>query len=284
MADETSKSSKYEELKEQLYDGITLVEIFFLIAKYIQKDPNCTPFKSYKELVQYSSKTPPAGEEWTKGTQCKKDFYVKNFKKWNQVLEAFDVKGIIIKNTSFGERYTISRSEATFICFIFTRMEKEEFIWKKIRNVKSTNEGYRGFLEIYYKLSNRRQVVEEIDLFIHYLIDSMKNVLPDFEAIALERHLLFVTQRHKMYMLDLVETVNFMPNETKRKISVPYYIEYLRFWDRIVENGAPVIDAINNDFINKCGVKREFVKARKYQSPIKHGEKYQQYMEEYWKK
>ena len=40
MADATSKSSKYEELKEQLYDGITLVEIFFLIGKYIQKDPN----------------------------------------------------------------------------------------------------------------------------------------------------------------------------------------------------------------------------------------------------
>ena len=77
MADETSKSSKYEELKEQLYDGITLVEIFFLIGKYIQKDPNCTLFTSYKELVLYSSKTPPSGEESTKGTQCKKDFYAR---------------------------------------------------------------------------------------------------------------------------------------------------------------------------------------------------------------
>ena len=150
MADEKKSSTKYEDLEKQLYDGITLVEVLFLIGKHIQKDPNCTPFSTYKELLQYASQTPPSGEEDTKGTQCKKDFYVKNFKKWNQVLDSFDVKGLLIKNPSSGERYSLSKSEAKFICLIFDRMEKEEFIWKKIRNVKSINYEYRGFLEIYH--------------------------------------------------------------------------------------------------------------------------------------
>ena len=284
MANEKKSFSKYEELKKQLYDGITLVEVLFLIGKYIQKDPNCTPFSTYKELMQHAKNTAPSGEEDTKGTQCKKDFYIKNFKKWNQVLDSFDVKGILIKNPSSGERYALSRSEAKFICLIFDRMEHEEFIWKKIRNAKSINDEYRGFLEIYYKSSNRRQVVQEIDLFIHCLVYCMKNILSESEVIALERHLLFVTQRHKMYMLDLVGTVDFIPKGSKGKISVPYYIEYNKFWDQMIEYGASNIELINSDFINKCGMKKAFVNAKKYISPIKHGGKYQQYMDEYWKK
>ena len=258
MIDEKNFSSKYGRLVEKLRDGITLVEVFFLIGKYIQKDPVCTEY---------------AG---------KKDFYVKNFKKWNQVLDSFDIKGIISKNSSSGERYSLSQLEAKFICMIFDRMENEEFIWKKIRNVKSINDEYRGFLEIYHKSSNRRQVVYEIDYFIYHLVDCMKNVLSETEVIALEKHLLFVTQRQKMYMLDLVETVDFIPEGSKGQISIPYYIEYNKFWDQMIEYGASNIEGINKDFINKCGIRKAFVHAKKYISPIKYGEKYQQYMDEYW--
>ena len=265
-----------DEIKKCLYDGITFVEVSFLIGKYIQRHPQCTPYDNYQELLVYESKKGPKKDDKKVILGAGHIFYRSIYKKWRKVLNAFDVKGIVVKNKSFGEKYEISISEAIFMCQTFDRMEKEQFIWKKIRNVN--NDEYHGFLDIYYLLKNKGQLIEEIDCFIHDLLNCLKDKLSEPELIEVERHLLFVTQRQKLYMLESVEVINYKPNRRSRYISKTYYFEYVRFLEQMKACFVDHVNQINHDFIEHCGVKEFFNEAKKYQSSILHEDAYPKYI------
>lgn len=242
---EIEKNEEIEKIKNKLYENISLKEVAFLIEKNIfcgfcsssSKPLEDESFDEYKKRVS--------------GASADSEYYINIFKKWNQIMQAFDIKGLIVKNASYGQQYKLSASEAIFIYKIFLRTRDEEFIWKKIRNVK--NDNFQGFLEIYYSLpqNKRKQFVKEIDFFIYATLDCLNEKHSTDELLEIEKHLLFITQRSKIHMIETIDEIQFIPNSDINNISILYYFEYIKLIKLMSKHFTDHISKINKDFVKK---------------------------------
>ena len=276
-----------KELLDHMRDGISLKEVIFWIGMYIQKDQGCLRYRTYEGLLKNEEQNnDDLNEVESEINQQKiekdRDFgniYTEEFKKWKQVLKAFEVTPYFAKRQTKGKVSVLTKAEAIFVCEIFFRMHCQAQIWKKIRNIK--NEDYQGFIEIYHKIDNRRQLVEEIDYFIDRFVNLLLETSAKEDATAIQRHLVFITQRLKIDMLELIEDVNFIPDNKTKKINIQYYLEYSKYLERLHREGCQCINKINQDFIEKAVLPRHNHISQTYHLPIDTLKEYEQYIEDY---
>lgn len=234
--------------------GINFKELSFLISKNIYGIQEC-------KNQSFSDFRTTGIDKATQ--QLLHDEYSKQLKKLKMLLRAFDIERYFIQNPTVGKPYALSKLEALYYFKIFYKMEQYPDVWSRIRNVK--NQTYQGFIEIYYKCSDKKTFLSELDFFISETVklyynkvkkqsnrQNCNNLLSAREITApMEEHLLFVTSRTTIDILEKTTLVQFNPNPENQYISIGRWIDYRRYIRKLYYQCGSTMDALNNEFLSK---------------------------------